>query len=70
MENSFFFRFSYVTIYTISFVLSVKKWNKNLGQLSNFHCNLANISGVELKALSIGGSLGLVAENNVGERQH
>merc|ERR1719397_1358582 len=41
-----------------------------LGQLSNFHCNLANVGGVQLKALSIGGSLSLIAENNVSEWQH
>merc|ERR1719339_97291 len=41
-----------------------------LRQLSNFHCNLANVGGVQLKALSVGSRLSFVAKHNVSERQH
>merc|ERR1719339_45675 len=41
-----------------------------LWQLSNFHCNLANVGGVQLKALGVGRRLSLVPENDVGEWQH
>ena len=75
--NNFFYRFSNVEVYIRrnteqvlvdghGYFCSVSY----LWQLSNFHCNLADVGGVELKALSVGGRLRLVPENNVGKWQH